>query len=165
MKILCTTLGICVCAFSVPSTQATTLIVTTTAGSGAGSLRDTIAAASGGDTIQFAAALNGQAITLTSAEIVINKSLAITGPGASQLRDSNGALLIANDNWRDDPVQELAILTTGIPPNNDLESAIFANLVPGEYTALAAGRTNGTGIGYVQLYSLPHSGPVLPLIP
>jgi hypothetical protein len=65
--------------------HAATLTVTTTADSGVGSLRDTIAAASAGDTIQFAAALNGQTITLTSAKIVIDKNLVIDGPGATQL--------------------------------------------------------------------------------
>ena len=42
--------------------RATILVVTSTADSGPGSLRDTVAAASNGDTIQFDAALNGQAI-------------------------------------------------------------------------------------------------------
>ena len=64
------------------SVHAATLIVTTTADSGAGSLRDAIAAASDGDTIQFDAALNGQTITLTSAELVIDKNITINGPGA-----------------------------------------------------------------------------------
>ena len=63
----------------------TTLTVTTTADSGEGSLRDVIAAAQSGDTIQFSAALNGQIITLTSGELMIDKSVTITGPGVSQL--------------------------------------------------------------------------------
>ena len=67
------------------SVHAATLTVTTTADSGAGSLRDTIAAASDGDTIQFDAALNGQTITLTSAELVIDKNITINGLGPSQL--------------------------------------------------------------------------------
>ena len=44
------------------------------------SLRDAIAAANDGDTIQFDAALNGQTITLTSGELVIDKSITISGP-------------------------------------------------------------------------------------
>ena len=85
MRIRSISLGVCVCAFSVASVYAGALIVTTTADSGAGSLRDTIAAANAGDTIQFAAALNGQTITLTSAELLISRNLTINGPGASQL--------------------------------------------------------------------------------
>ncbi len=84
-----------VCATSFARLDQATLTVTTTADSGAGSLRDTIAAASAGDTIQFAPALNGQTITLTTAKIVIDKNLVIDGPGASQLtvrRSTAGAL-------------------------------------------------------------------------
>ena len=72
--------------------HAATLIVTSTADSGPGSLRAAIAAASDGDTIQFDAALNGQTINLTSAELVIDKNITISGPGPSVLavsRDSN----------------------------------------------------------------------------
>jgi hypothetical protein len=72
-------------AASTPAPHATTLIVTTTADSGPGSLRDTIAAASNGDTIQFDPALNGQIITLTTGQLTIDKDLTITGPGAGLL--------------------------------------------------------------------------------
>jgi hypothetical protein len=65
--------------------QSAVLTVSNTQDSGAGSLRDTIAAASAGDTIQFDAALNGQTITLTTAELLINKTLTINGPGADKL--------------------------------------------------------------------------------
>jgi hypothetical protein len=82
-----------------------------------------------------------------------------------ELLDGNGVLLIANDNWQDDPAQAAAIQATGLAPSNNLESAIFASLPPGAYTAIARGKNNTTGIGYVQFYSLPHSGPVLKLTP
>jgi hypothetical protein len=65
--------------------QSAVLTVTNTQDSGPGSLRDTIAVAQSGDTIQFDAALNGQTITLTSAELLINKNLTINGPSANQL--------------------------------------------------------------------------------
>jgi hypothetical protein len=66
--------------------QSAVLTVTNTQDSGAGSLRDTIAAAADSDdTIQFDPALNGQAITLTSAQLLINKQLTIAGPGAGKL--------------------------------------------------------------------------------
>lgn len=85
VKIRFIALYICVWTLAGLPTIAATLTVTTTADSGAGSLRDTIAAALNGDTIQFDPALNGQAITLTSTELLINKDLIIHGPGASQL--------------------------------------------------------------------------------
>jgi hypothetical protein len=82
-----------------------------------------------------------------------------------EFRDGNGVLLISNDDWQDDPVQAAAIQASGLAPANNLESAIVATLPPGTYTAIAAGFNSGTGIGFVQFYSLPHSGPVLELTP
>jgi hypothetical protein len=67
------------------SLDAATLTVTTTADSGAGSLRDAITAASDGDTIQFDSALNGQTITLSSGELVIDQNITISGPGPGLL--------------------------------------------------------------------------------
>ena len=60
--------------------------------------------------------------------------------------------LRANDNWRTD--QEAEIIATGIPPSNDTESAIIATLDPGPYTAILAGKNNGTGIGLIEAYDL-----------
>src|SRR5947207_9664316 len=57
-------------------------IVTTTADSGPGSLRQAIADASPGETLTFA--VTG-VITLTSGELLITTNLTITGPGPSQL--------------------------------------------------------------------------------
>jgi hypothetical protein len=62
-----------------------TLTVHNNADSGAGSLRDTIAAASSGDTIVFAHNLEDQTIKLTTGELLINKNLNIVGLGAEDL--------------------------------------------------------------------------------
>ncbi|HWM26234.1 MAG TPA: delta-60 repeat domain-containing protein [Chthoniobacterales bacterium] len=70
------------------------------------------------------------------------------------LHDGNGTLLVSNDDWRDDPVQESEIIATGIPPSNDLESAIVRNLTPGVYTAIVRGVDNTTGIAVVEVYGL-----------
>jgi hypothetical protein len=59
--------------------------VTTTADSGAGSLRAAIAASAAGDTINFDPSLNGQTITLTSGALMITHNLTISGPGAASL--------------------------------------------------------------------------------
>jgi hypothetical protein len=69
-----------------------------------------------------------------------------------ELRDSNGAVLIANNNWQDDPAQAAEIIAAGLAPTNNLESAIAATLPPGLYTALLAGLNNGTGVGLVEVY-------------
>jgi hypothetical protein len=64
--------------------HAATLTVTTTADSGAGSLRAQVAAAASGDTIDFNLPA-GSTIALFTGEIAISKNLTITGPGASAL--------------------------------------------------------------------------------
>jgi hypothetical protein len=69
-----------------------------------------------------------------------------------ELRDSNGALLLANDNWQDNPAQAAEISAAGLAPSDPLESAIAATLPPGPYTALLRGVNNGTGNGLVEVY-------------
>ena len=69
-----------------------------------------------------------------------------------ELRDPNGALIVANDNWRSD--QQAEIIATTIPPTNDLESAIVRNLTPGNYTAIVRGTNNTTGVALVEAYAL-----------
>jgi hypothetical protein len=70
-----------------------------------------------------------------------------------ELHRSGGAT-ITNDNWRDDPVQEAAILATGIPPANNLEAAIDVTLNPGAYTAVVRGKNNTSGLALVEVYDL-----------
>ncbi|BAY45532.1 hypothetical protein SAMD00079811_31360 [Scytonema sp. HK-05] len=62
-----------------------TITVSSTADNGAGSLRDAIAQAKSGDTIQFGSNLAKQTITLTSGQLTVNKDLTIDGAGASGL--------------------------------------------------------------------------------
>jgi len=72
-----------------------------------------------------------------------------------ELRDGNGGLLRSDDNWQDDPNQAAQITAAGLAPSNPLESAIAANLLPGHYTAIVAGKNGGTGIGVVEIYTIP----------
>ncbi len=62
--------------------RAAAVTVTTTADTGAGSLRDAVTAAGSGDTINFAVA---GTITLTSGQILLPANLSIVGPGANNL--------------------------------------------------------------------------------
>lgn len=71
------------------------------------------------------------------------------------LRDSSGTLLMSNDNWRDDASQAAQIIATGIPPQNDLESAIVTTLPPGAYTAIVEGKNGATGVAVAEVYHLP----------
>jgi hypothetical protein len=72
--------------------------------------------------------------------------LELHGPGAF--------VTITDDNWKDDPTQEAAIIATGIPPTNDLEAAIDATLSPGNYSAIVKGKNNTSGVGLVEIYDL-----------
>jgi hypothetical protein len=69
-----------------------------------------------------------------------------------ELHDASGTVLASNDNWKD--TQQADIQATGIPPTNDLESAILTTLPAGNYTAVIRGKDNGTGIGVVEVYNL-----------
>jgi hypothetical protein len=85
----------------------------------------------------------------------IGPSLTITGKLADtvmELHGPAGFTTIVNDNWRSD--QEAEIIATGIPPTNDLESAIVANLAPGAYTAIVSGKNNTSGVALVEVYDL-----------
>ena len=62
-----------------------TLTVLNNADSGAGSLRAEIAASSSGDTIVFAPGVSKRTITLTSGELVVNKSINIAGVAAQNV--------------------------------------------------------------------------------
>ena len=70
-----------------------------------------------------------------------------------ELRDANGALLEFNDNWQDDPAQAALINASGIPPENELESAIEMNLTPGAYTAILRGNNGTSGLGIIEIYN------------
>jgi subtilisin-like proprotein convertase family protein len=79
-------------------------------------------------------------------DVLADPVLELHGPGAFAT--------ITSDNWRDDPVQEAAIIATGIPPSNNLESAIDATLNPGAYTAIVRGKNNTSGVALVEIYDL-----------
>jgi hypothetical protein len=87
----------------------------------------------------------------------IGPSLQGSVPGALadpilELHDSNGATLETNDDWKDSP-NRAEIEATGIPPSNDLESAIVRSVSPAGYTAILRGKT-GAGIAVVEIYNL-----------
>ena len=68
------------------------------------------------------------------------------------LRDSSGAPIAFDDNWRDS--QSTDISDTGLAPSDDRESAIVRTLFPGNYTAILRGKGNTSGIGLVEVYDL-----------
>lgn len=70
-----------------------------------------------------------------------------------ELRDAAGSLLRSNDNWKS--TQKSEIQATGVPPANDLESALLATLGAGNYTAIVRGKTNSTGVALVEVFNIP----------
>lgn len=108
--------------------------------------------------------IGGFIITGTAPKQVLLRAIgpSLTSSGISEpfpdpvleLHGPDAFVTITNDNWRDDPVQEQLIKDSGIPPTNDLESAIHATLVPGAYTAVFGGKDNSEGVGLVEIYDL-----------
>ena len=88
----------------------------------------------------------------------IGPSLSLPGKLADptlELRDANGGLIDANDNWGDSPNKQ-AIIDSTIPPTDALESAIVATLPAGNanFTAIVRGTGTLTGIAVVEVYAL-----------
>ena len=78
-----------------------------------------------------------------------------------ELHDSTGALIASNDNWQHTIIggiitsdQVPAIRASGHAPGDPSESAIIANLPPGNYTAIVRGVNATTGVGLVEVYDL-----------
>ena len=69
-----------------------------------------------------------------------------------ELRNSSGALIATNDNWKDS--QQTDITASNLAPTDDHESAILTNLVGGSYTAVVRGVNNTTGTAVVEVYNL-----------
>lgn len=58
--------------------------------------------------------------------------------------------LVYNDDWRD--TDEASIITAGLPPAFDTESAIVIRLEPGAYSAILSGVNSTTGFGLIEVY-------------
>jgi hypothetical protein len=70
-----------------------------------------------------------------------------------ELRDNNGALVVSNNDWQDNPAQAAELTAAGLAPTNPLEAGIAATLPPGLYTALLKGLNNSdNGPGLVEVF-------------
>ena len=124
--------------------------------------------------------VSGRALVLTEGNVLISGFIVGNNTGASklivralgpsltqsgitnplsdptlELRDNNGGLVLANDNWQDNASQAAQISANGLAPTNPFESALATSLLPGQYTAIVAGKNGGTGVGVVEVYNLP----------
>jgi len=71
-----------------------------------------------------------------------------------ELRDANGVLLVANDDWLSNPASAALLTANGLGLGDPKESGIFTSLPPGQFTAILAGKDGGVGIGLVEIYNL-----------
>jgi hypothetical protein len=69
------------------------------------------------------------------------------------LFNAQGTKVGANNNWKDS--QQNAIQSAGLAPGADTESALLADLAPGNYTAIVSGVGGATGVALVEAYHLP----------
>ena len=104
----------------------------------------------------------GFIITGSASKDVVVRGLgpSLTGSGMSggsllqdpfiELRNSSGALLQQNNNWKDD--QRSQIEGGPFQPSDDRESVLLRTLPPGAYTAILKGVGNTTGVGTIEVY-------------
>ena len=78
-----------------------------------------------------------------------------------ELHDRTGALIASNDNWTQTIIggiitanQVRDIMNSGYAPADGRESAIIADLLPGNYTAILRGVNDMTGVALVEVYDL-----------
>jgi uncharacterized repeat protein (TIGR03803 family) len=102
--------------------------------------------------------IGGFIITGTDPKKIIIRGIgpSLSGVGAvlqnPTLELHQGSATIAmNDDWKE---HQSEVEATTIPPTNDFESAIVTTLNPGSYTAILAGKDNGTGVGVIEVYDL-----------
>ena len=55
-----------------------------------------------------------------------------------EIHNVDGDLITSNDNWMDDPNMQL-VIDNNLAPTADAESAIYADLLAGNYTAVVTG--------------------------
>jgi hypothetical protein len=121
----------------------TTILVTNTNDSGSGSLRNALAIANDGDTID-ATGISGT-ILLTSGELQINHNVTINGPGAGTLAINGNATFRVFENFAADVTISGFTITNGHFPVGSPGGGIFnhGGLTVGDSSVTA---NDGTGI-------------------
>jgi hypothetical protein len=78
-----------------------------------------------------------------------------------ELHNGTGALIASNDDWQTTIIDGIItgsqvsdIQNSGHAPTAASESAIIANLQPGNYTAIVRGVSNTNGVALVEVYDL-----------
>ena len=83
-----------------------------------------------------------------------------------ELHNGGGLLIASNDNWVRTIIggiitanQVRDILASGYAPGDGRESAIIADLLPGNYTAIVRGFNDTVGVALVEVYDLGSPSP------
>jgi uncharacterized protein (DUF1800 family) len=74
-----------------------------------------------------------------------------------QLFNSNGDLVLANDNWSGDDAATMASVGAFPLTNGSRDAALVATLSPGLYTAQVSGVNNASGIAILEFYDVTGS--------
>ena len=113
-----------------------------------------------GDNVLIGGFIVGGNALANNAVVVRAIGPSLSGAGVSnaladptlELHDPSGALIASNDDWQD--TQEDLITASGLPPTDPNESAIYATLPAGNYTAVVRGAGDTTGTALVEVYSV-----------
>jgi len=79
---------------------------------------------------------------------------ALANPTMQLVRISDSFTMATNDDWGS-ASNAAQILASGFAPTDPYESAIYITLQPGAYTAVVSGVNGGTGVGLVEVYTVP----------
>jgi len=72
-----------------------------------------------------------------------------------ELHNANGGLVTSNDDWQSDAVSAALLTANGLGLSDPKESGLFLSLLaPGQYTAIVAGKSGGTGIALAEIYNV-----------
>jgi hypothetical protein len=144
-------ISVLICAVATQA-RAATITVTNTNDIGPGSLRQALADANDGDTINFA--VTGR-ITLTSGGLGIDKSVTISGPGAHRLSiDGNQGVYIFYVHYNTVTISGLTITNGGCGIASDYATLSVSNCV---VTA-----NNAYDCGGIAINNAPPPGPTAP---
>jgi hypothetical protein len=111
----------------------------------------------GGDNVLIGGMIIGGIETKTVIVRAIGPSLGgagIANPLSNpmlELFDGNGAIVQSNDDWQQS-LDAQTITEAGLAPMDSKESALYATLNPGAYTAIVEGVDGATGVGLVEVY-------------
>jgi uncharacterized protein (DUF1800 family) len=80
-----------------------------------------------------------------------------------QLFNSNGVLVLANDNWSADDLATMNSVGAFPLNNGSADSALVATLSPGVYTAQVSGVNNTSGVAILEIYDVTGSARLMNL--